>query len=83
MTDGPRDVAQEAARFRERAKALETELRKVIVGHDEVLDQTTACVLAGGHALLEGVPGLGKTLLVKTLASSLALDFSRISSRRT
>jgi MoxR-like ATPase len=78
MAGEPRDVAQEASRFRERAQALETELRKVIVGHDEVLEQVLACVLAGGHALLEGVPGLGKTLLVKTLAQALALEFRRI-----
>src|SRR5581483_4579863 len=73
-----RDVAQEATRFRERAKALEAELKKVIVGHDEVLEQVLACVLAGGHALLEGVPGLGKTLLVKSLAQALELEFRRI-----
>jgi MoxR-like ATPase len=73
-----RDVAQEATRFRERAKALEAELKKVIVGHDEVLEQVLACVLAGGHALLEGVPGLGKTLLVKSLAQALDLEFRRI-----
>ncbi len=78
MGDGPRDVAQEAAGFRERARALEGELRKVVVGHDEVLDQTLACVLAGGHALLEGAPGLGKTLLVRTLAQALDLEFRRI-----
>src|SRR5579872_5931577 len=78
MGDSPRDVAQEAAGFRERARALEGELRKVVVGHDEVLDQTLACVLAGGHALLEGAPGLGKTLLVRTLAQALDLEFRRI-----
>jgi MoxR-like ATPase len=78
MAGEPRDVAQEASRWRERAKALEGELAKVIVGHDEVLEQVLACVLAGGHALLEGVPGLGKTLLVKTLAQALELDFRRV-----
>jgi MoxR-like ATPase len=76
--DVARDVTQEAKRFRDRAVALESELKKVIVGHDEVLEQVVACVLAGGHALLEGVPGLGKTLLVKTLATALDLEFRRI-----
>jgi MoxR-like ATPase len=73
-----RDVAQETALFRERATTLERELKKVLVGHDEVLEQVLACVLAGGHALLEGVPGLGKTLLVRTLATALELEFRRI-----
>jgi MoxR-like ATPase len=73
-----RDVAQEAARFREAARTLENELKKAIVGHDEVLEQTVACILAGGHALLEGVPGLGKTLLVRSLAQALRLEFRRI-----
>jgi len=57
---------------------LKTEVHKVIVGHEEIVDQILVCLLAGGHALLEGVPGLGKTLLVKTLAGCLDLTFSRI-----
>lgn len=54
------------------------EVAKVIVGQQDVINQMLACILAGGHALLEGVPGLGKTLLVRTIAKSLALKFSRI-----
>ena len=57
---------------------LAEQIRKVIVGHDEAIDQVMTCLLAGGHALLEGVPGLGKTLLVRTLADALDLSFSRI-----
>jgi MoxR-like ATPase len=50
----------------------------VIVGHDEIVHGVLTCLFAGGHCLLEGVPGLGKTLLVRTLAKTLDLDFSRI-----
>jgi MoxR-like ATPase len=57
---------------------LKGEIHKVIVGHDEIVDQVLVCLFAGGHVLLEGVPGLGKTLLVRTLASCLDLTFSRI-----
>ncbi|MCI0547978.1 MAG: MoxR family ATPase [Candidatus Rokubacteria bacterium] len=59
-------------------QALRAEVQKVIVGHDEVIDHVLIALFAGGHALLEGVPGLGKTLLIKTLAESLDLTFSRI-----
>lgn len=54
------------------------EIKKVIVGQGDVIDQLLFAVLAGGHALLEGVPGLGKTLLVRTLAQTLELPFTRI-----
>ncbi len=72
------DAEARAARFRERAEALEAEIGKVIVGHRDVIRQTVVAVLAEGHALLEGVPGIGKTLLVRTLSQSLNLRFSRI-----
>jgi MoxR-like ATPase len=51
---------------------------RVIVGHDEIVHGVLTCLFVGGHCLLEGVPGLGKTLLVRTLAQALELDFSRI-----
>jgi MoxR-like ATPase len=57
---------------------LKDEVHKVIVGHEEIVDQVLVCLFAGGHVLLEGVPGLGKTLLVRTLANCLDLGFSRI-----
>jgi MoxR-like ATPase len=57
---------------------LEREVHKIIVGHDEIVDQVLVALFAGGHVLLEGVPGLGKTLLVRTLADCLDLSFSRI-----
>lgn len=57
---------------------LRLEIQKVIVGHQELLDHVLIALLAGGHVLLEGVPGLGKTLLVKTLAQALDLRYGRI-----
>jgi len=57
---------------------LADEVGRVIVGQEEVRNGVITCLLAGGHALLEGVPGLGKTMLVRTLAQALDLEFSRI-----
>ncbi|MGI6412771.1 MAG: AAA family ATPase [Syntrophomonadaceae bacterium] len=57
---------------------VEDEIGRVIIGQKEIIRQSLICLLAGGNLLLEGVPGLGKTLLVKTIASTLALRFSRI-----
>src|SRR5919199_1793736 len=66
------------AEFVERARDVEGELRKVIVGQGEVVRQVLIALFAGGHVLLEGVPGLGKTLLVRTLGDVLSLRFNRI-----
>src|ERR1051325_9901042 len=57
---------------------IRAELAKVIVGQDEVVEQTLVALLAEGHALIEGVPGTAKTLLVKTLARIVGAEFSRI-----
>src|SRR3954447_12717433 len=64
--------------FRTRYNQVKSEIGKVIVGHDEIVHGILTCLFIGGHALLEGVPGLGKTLLVRTLADALDLDFNRI-----
>src|SRR5499426_4044538 len=69
---------QRVADFVTAFQSLRNEVRKVIVGHDEVITHVLIVLFAGGHVLLEGVPGLGKTLLIKTLAESLELTFSRI-----
>jgi MoxR-like ATPase len=68
----------ELARFHEHAGRLKTDLRRVFFGQDEVLDQLLAALYAGGHVLLEGVPGLGKTLLAKSLARLFETEFQRI-----
>ncbi|MEZ7499220.1 MoxR family ATPase [Flavobacterium sp. Arc3] len=57
---------------------LKSEIAKIIVGQDSVVDQVLLCIFSGGHALLVGVPGLAKTLLVNTLAQALGLNFKRI-----
>jgi len=64
--------------FRSAYGRVRSEIGKVIVGHDEIVHGVLTCLFVGGHALLEGVPGLGKTLLIRTLADALALDFNRI-----
>ena len=62
----------------EHASRIESEVGRVIVGQSQVVRHVLVGILAGGHVLLEGVPGLGKTLLIRTLAQALDLDFSRI-----
>ena len=75
------DIAQleaQAEKFRSDYNAAKTEIEKAIVGHEEIIDGVLTCLFAGGHALLEGVPGLGKTLLIRSLAEALHLQFNRI-----
>jgi MoxR-like ATPase len=67
-----------AERVAEGRQKILTELRKTIVGQDEVVDQVLTALLTGGHCLITGVPGLAKTLLIKTLAEILDLSFKRI-----
>ena len=67
-----------AEQFRETAVSIETEIAKVIVGQQTAVRTVLIGILAGSHVLLEGVPGLGKTMLIRTLAQALDLNFSRI-----
>ncbi len=67
-----------AAEFRDAYGKVKAEISKVIVGHDEIVHGVLTCLFVGGHALLEGVPGLGKTLLIRTLSDAVSLDFNRI-----
>jgi len=67
-----------ALQVQEAYRRLESEVHRVIVGQDQVLEELLMALLCGGHALLEGVPGLAKTLLVSTVARTLSLGFSRI-----
>src|SRR3954468_10010336 len=71
-------MPERAAQFRQRFAALEAEIGKVIVGQPEIVRGVLTCLFVSGHVLLEGVPGLGKTLLVRTLAQALDLKFSRV-----
>jgi MoxR-like ATPase len=64
--------------FRELTSAIEAEVANIMVGQRDVVREVLICIIAGGHALLEGVPGLGKTMLIRTLADSLDLRFGRI-----
>src|SRR3954468_19195053 len=64
--------------FAELAAGIEGEVKRVIVGQDNLVRQTLICLIANGHALLEGVPGLGKTMLVRTIADVIDCEFNRI-----
>ena len=75
MTDSAATVIEKVRESRDRMLA---EIHRVIYGQDDAIEQIMICLLAGGHSLLVGVPGLGKTLLVKTIAQLFSLDFRRI-----
>ena len=64
--------------FSEKYKSLKSEINKVIVGQDDIIDQILISIFSGGHSLLIGVPGLAKTLMINTIAKVLGLDFKRI-----
>ena len=72
------DFTKQAEKFRERYHTVKDEIGKVIVGHDEIIHGVLTCMMIGGHCLLEGAPGLGKTLLVNTLSKALNLQSNRI-----
>ena len=74
----PANAREQSAHFCEVFKKLKTEVHKAFVGQDEIVENVLSVLLSDGHLLLEGVPGLGKTLLAHTLAQTLHLDFSRI-----
>ena len=71
-------MQKRAELFAQRYDAVRQQIGRVIVGHDDIVHGVLTCLFVGGHCLLEGVPGLGKTLLVRTLARTLNLQFSRI-----
>jgi MoxR-like ATPase len=78
MTLTPDSMQQRAEQFRQAYGRVQREIGKVIVGHTDIVHGILTCLFVGGHALLEGVPGLGKTLLVRTLAQVLDLHFNRV-----
>jgi MoxR-like ATPase len=72
----PADISAE--QFSDLARRIEHEIKQVIVGQDELVRHTLICLIANGHALLEGVPGLGKTMLVRTISDVIDCTFNRI-----
>jgi len=81
MTESTRataEVEKRCSEFRRIFESLRKEIGKVIVGHGDIVDDALICLFCAGHVLLEGVPGLGKTLLVRTLSSALTMTFRRI-----
>ena len=71
-------ILQQAQAFRAAYQSVREQVGRAVVGHGEIVDGVLTCLFTGGNALLEGVPGLGKTLLVRSLSQALSLDFSRI-----
>jgi MoxR-like ATPase len=71
-------MQQQAEEFRSRYTAVREQIGRVIVGHDDIIHGVLTALFIGGHCLLEGVPGLGKTMLVRTLAEALDLKFNRV-----
>jgi len=78
MPDLTSDPAAAAVQFRDDFEAVRTQVARVIVGQQSIVEQVLTCLFVGGHALLEGVPGIGKTLLVRTIAQAIRLDFGRV-----
>src|SRR6266481_4789385 len=77
MTDTA-GLQERISRFQTAQEAIITQVRKVIVGQEEVIDQVLVALFVGGHCLITGLPGTAKTLLVRTLAQALGLEFRRI-----
>ncbi|HKP11370.1 MAG TPA: AAA family ATPase, partial [Blastocatellia bacterium] len=72
------DIKKKVESYVGKFNALKAEIARVIVGQQEIVEGALLALMAGGHVLLEGVPGLGKTLLVRTLGDVLSLRFNRI-----
>jgi MoxR-like ATPase len=77
MADAPA-TSVSVEEFSEKSQAIINEVHKVIVGQENLIRQVLICIVSGRHALLEGVPGLGKTMLIRTLSEAMSLRFSRI-----
>lgn len=71
-------VQQASNRFRDDFESVRSQVARAVVGQREVIEQTLVCLFVGGHALLEGVPGIGKTLLVRSISEAVDLSFGRV-----
>ena len=78
MSNNETNLEQRAKSLLSKVETLRTQIQTQIIGQEQLVDDLLVATLAGGHVLLEGLPGLGKTMLVKALASGLGLDYSRI-----
>lgn len=78
MTGKQRSLGDVLQEFSQHRRVIEQELQKVIVGQSDVIEQVFAAIFTKGHCLLEGVPGLAKTLMVSTIAKILDVNFKRI-----
>jgi MoxR-like ATPase len=78
MSKKEKEVQEQCRDFRKMFDSLRREIGKVIVGYETIVEDVLICLFCGGHVLLEGVPGLGKTLLVRTLSDVFSLEFKRI-----
>lgn len=78
MNQELKELQQEVTTLTGKLNDLKKEIAKIIIGQEETVEQLLISFLAGGHALLEGVPGLAKTLMIRTLAQAIDLDFKRI-----
>lgn len=78
QTPPPDELQAQLQSFRNRFEQLKSEIGKAVIGQDEIIEKTLIAIICGGHVLLEGVPGLGKTLLVRSLAGALHLTFQRV-----
>ena len=72
------DIRAQADQFQQDYRAVREQIARVVVGNTDIIDGVLVCLFTGGHALLEGVPGIGKTLLIRTLSQALSLEFGRI-----
>lgn len=78
MSDAPADHQQRAARLVEACQKVREQVSRIVVGQEEVIEQLLIAILARGHCLLEGVPGLAKTLMIRSLSETMSLTFQRI-----
>ena len=81
--DAPSHAAQQRQRGSQLAQAIRVELQKAVIGQNSVIDDVLTALIAGGHVLLEGVPGLGKTLLVRRWRGASVVNLRVSSSHRT